>query len=70
MKLNCKECERKKDADFGFDGFKIVTNILSDDHLKLHWDSTDLDEMDRIPQLINQQQIRNNSYKIQKPSCP
>lgn len=35
----------KKDADFGFDGFKIVTNILSDDHLKLHWD-TDFREMD------------------------
>ena len=43
--MKCEECEnysnstlkqRKKDADFGFDGFKIVTNILSDDHLKLH----------------------------------
>ena len=40
--------QKKKDADFVFDGCKIVTNILSDDHLMLHWD-TDL----RWTQAIN-----------------
>ena len=78
--MKCEECtrnysmtlwQRKKDADFGFDGFNIVTNILSDDHLKLHWD-TGLGEMDRqsITHFIIQKQIKNKCEIIHLQPCP